>query len=96
VRASESPILLSMLSDVERERLVAALHAWARTVPDEPVAGFLGDGRLLTPRELANAAEQDTPDGEALLQILEHGVRREGLGTVVERLTARREMEMEA
>lgn len=96
MRAREKPIVSSMLSERERERLVAALHEWADAVPEEPVAGFIGDGRLLTPRELAQAAAQETPDGEALLQILEHGVRREGLEAVVERLTPRRKMGMSA
>jgi len=76
-----------MLSSDERRRLSDALSKWAKDAPGDPIIGFLGQDRLLTPTELARAVVAETPDGLALLEILEHGVRREGLSTVVKRLT---------
>jgi hypothetical protein len=81
-----------MLSADEREQIVSILWEWAEMVPDVPVAGFLradpGEPRsILTPRELAIGALEGTPDGEALLEILEHGLRREGIETLKRRFT---------
>jgi hypothetical protein len=81
-------MLLGVLSRTERELVVSVLWQWAETTPDLPVAGFLDGERLLTPMELAAAAERGTADGEALLEILEHGLRREGIDSVVRRFTA--------
>jgi hypothetical protein len=82
-----------MLSSDEREQIVAILQEWTERVPDVPVAGFLETPRgrprrLLTPTELATAAAEGTPDGEALLQILEHGLRLEGMETLRRRFTS--------
>ena len=75
-----------MLSTLEREQIVVALQSWAKFAPDEPVAGFLGQERLFTPWELVEQVTHETADGQALLEILEHGVRRQGLQAVVARL----------
>jgi hypothetical protein len=75
-----------MLSDEERELLVSALWDWSEAVPDRPLIGFLEHRGLLTPREVAQAVQEETPDGEALLAILEYGIRREGIETVTERI----------
>lgn len=75
-----------MLTASERDTITAALQDWARSVPDEPLFGFLQTGRLFTPRELVEQVLEDTPDGRALLEIIEHGVGREGLNKVVDRL----------
>jgi hypothetical protein len=77
-----------MLSRDERDQLISILWNWAEVTPDIPVAGFLEHGHLLTPRELAIAAEQGTPDGQALLEILEHGLRREGIELLGHRFAA--------
>jgi len=76
-----------VLSATEREIILAALVTWAKDAPAEPVLGFLGSGEPLTPREIVSAVRRETDDGRAILEILEHGVRREGIAKVVERLT---------
>jgi hypothetical protein len=79
---------ISMLTDDERIQITKALQQWANHAPkDEPVIGFLGGGRFLTPFQVFMEVMQETPDGQAVLTILEHGVRREGLQRVVNRLT---------
>jgi hypothetical protein len=78
-----------MLNAVEREQIAKALFEWAESVPDQPMVGFLGRERLLTPREVVKQVSEKTPDGQAVLEILEHGVRREGIERVVARLTRR-------
>jgi CheY-like chemotaxis protein len=50
--------------------------------------GFLGDGDLLRPSEIVTAFESGTGDGESILEILEHGVRREGIEKVVSRFVS--------
>jgi hypothetical protein len=75
-----------VLLDNERQALVSALWEWAEGAPPIPVAGFLGGAGLLTPRELAEAAQRGDRDGLAVLDVLEHGVRREGLAAVTDRL----------
>jgi hypothetical protein len=74
-----------MLTPQERERVTSAMRQWAQRAPNEPIVGFLGTS-LLTPKEMVTAVEEDTSDGQAILEILEHGVRREGLDAVVDRL----------
>jgi hypothetical protein len=78
-----------MLSSDERLQITKALSQWAEWAPDEPMVGFLGRSRLLSPRELVEQVFENTPDGKALLEILEHGVRREGINQVVARLSRR-------
>jgi hypothetical protein len=78
-----------VLTAEEQGRIVEALYAWARSVPDEPMIGFLAHEGFLTPRQLAEHVSEHTEEGVAVLEILEHGVRREGLGKVLERLTRR-------
>jgi CheY-like chemotaxis protein len=75
-----------VLTATEKRQIVAALKAWAKTAPDEPTIGFLGNGDLLRPSEIVTAVESGTDDGESILEILEHGVRREGIEKVVSRL----------
>jgi hypothetical protein len=75
-----------MLDQNERQRIVDALALWARSAPDEPVFGLFGDGELMRPEEVLNAVESETAAGKAILEILEHGVRREGLDKAVSRL----------
>ena len=74
-----------MLTATENQQIVAALKAWAETAPDEPTIGFLGDGELLRPSEIVSAVESGTDDGKSILEILEHGLRREGIEKVVSR-----------
>jgi hypothetical protein len=75
-----------MMSSDEREAVLAALEVWAKQSPNEPVAGFLQSERLKTPNELVEAVRRESSDGQAVLQILEHGIRRFGLKLVVTRL----------
>jgi hypothetical protein len=75
-----------MLGQDEKVALIDALELWASNVPDRPMLGFLG-GNFLTPMEIVDAAIQETDDGRAILEMLEHGVRRQGLKAVTERLT---------
>lgn len=75
-----------MLTESERISIQSALAAWAQTAPDEPLVGFLGGGDRWTPKQLVDQVQRQTPDGKAVLELLEHGVRREGLTNVVNRL----------
>jgi hypothetical protein len=75
-----------VLSPDETVELITALSIWAKTEPDEPLLGFIGGGKLLTPLEIVSAIQTETDDGKAILEILEHGVRREGISRVVGRL----------
>ncbi|WP_180542256.1 hypothetical protein [Nevskia soli] len=76
-----------MLSPDEKSQLIAALRIWAKTERNQPVLGFIGGGKILTPWEIVSAVERESEDGEAVLEVLEHGVRREGISRVVGRLT---------
>lgn len=67
-----------MLTPHEREQVTLALRQWAQR------GARYTDGRvprisLLTPNGMVAAVEEDTSDGQAILEILEHDVRREGL-----------------
>ncbi|MBV9771533.1 MAG: hypothetical protein JOZ32_18325 [Bryobacterales bacterium] len=78
-----------MLTEAERSEITAALAKWSESVPDKPLLGFLGSERFLTPREIVAEVERNTPDGQAVLEMLEHGLRREGMEAVVSRLGRR-------
>lgn len=75
-----------MLGQDEKNTLIDALKIWASRVPERPVLGFLGSD-FLTPKQIVDAAINETEDGKVILEMLEHGVRREGLEPVAERLT---------
>jgi len=51
------------------------------------VIEFVGGDRFLTPYQVYIEVERNTPDGRAILTILEHGVRQEGLQQILSRLT---------
>jgi len=51
--------------------------------------GFLAHEGFLTPRQVAEHVSEHTEEGVAVLEILEHGVRREGIQQVLARLTRR-------
>jgi hypothetical protein len=76
-----------MLTVQERDSIVMALYDWAVNSPNEPVVGFLGT-TFYTPKELYQQVLKETDDGNAVLEILERGVRAEGIATVVKRLTS--------
>lgn len=78
-----------MLTGEEKSMIIDALSIWAESAPDEPTIGFLDNGYLLKPRELVVAVRVGTSDGLAALEILEHGVRREGIESVTRRLRRR-------
>jgi hypothetical protein len=46
----------------------------------------VGGAAALTPLQLAEAAESGGPEGQALMELLEHGLRREGIDAVIRRL----------
>jgi hypothetical protein len=75
-----------VLTPFERLRLLNALDDWSKSVPDQPMLGFLGVDEYLTPKQIVAEAIENTPNGQAILEILEHGVRREGIERVVNRL----------
>lgn len=75
-----------MLTAEERQQITRALEEWAAVAPNEPMVGFLGRKTLLTPQEIVQHVQKSTSDGEALLEVLEHGVRREGIKAAVARL----------
>lgn len=75
-----------MLTEAEREELLGALARWAESVPDEPFFGFLQGRELMRPYEIVESVKSRNAEGEAILAIFEHGVRREGLLTVLARL----------
>jgi hypothetical protein len=79
-----------MFSPPERNEIIGALERWARDAPDEPVFGFLQGGRLFTPRELVKEVALDTPNGKALMEIIEHAARRLGFRDVIQRLLDQR------
>jgi hypothetical protein len=81
-----------MLNPQERSQLIVALEAWAKSVPDQPLVGFLDGEKLFTPTELVQEVREETPDGQAVLEILEHGVRREGVNGVVARLGGKNQL----
>ena len=79
---------ISTLTDEERIQITEALQQWAEQAPkDELVIEFAGGDRFLTPFQVYIEVERNTPDGQAILRILEHGVRQEGLQQIVSRLT---------
>jgi len=80
---------ISLLTDEERIQIIEALQQWAKQAPkDELSIELVGGDRFLTPSQVYIEVEGDTPDGQAILRILEHGVREEGLQQIVSRLTA--------
>jgi hypothetical protein len=77
-----------MLTHEERIQITKALQQWANQAPkEELVIESVGGDRFLTPLQVCIEVEGNTPDGQAVLRILEHGVRQEGLQEVVNRLT---------
>ena len=77
-----------MLTETGHSRLMAALHAWADHAPNEPVMGFVADGGFLMLHEIVDQIKLESQLGQAFLKILEHGIRREGIETVVSRFGA--------
>ena len=75
-----------MFSPSERKEIIGALERWARDAPDQPTFGFLQGDRLFTPRELVQEVVADTPNGKALMEIIEHAARRLGFSGVIQRL----------
>jgi hypothetical protein len=68
-----------MLSDEERISIIEALEEWSEHATDEPVLGFMASEGLKTPREIVREVQEGTSDGQAVLDMIEHGVRRIGL-----------------
>jgi hypothetical protein len=67
--------------------LAEALTNWANAAPDEPALGFLQTGEMLTRSQLLDTFDDpENADGAALLEMLEHAVRREGVNSVTNRI----------
>lgn len=75
-----------MLTREEFNAVVDALHVWAERCPAERSIGFLQSGGPKTPQQIVMEVKERTDDGEAILEMLEHSIRREGLDRVVSRL----------
>src|SRR6516162_882450 len=76
------------LTDEECIQISKALQQWANQSPkDELAIEFVDGDRFLTPSQVFIEVERSTPGGKAILRILEHGVREEGLQQIVSRLT---------
>ena len=79
-----------MLNGDDRNAIVEAIGQWASSLDPEvrryaPVIGLLGQAPL-TAQELYLAILERTPEGEALLEIIEHTVSREGKEATVARI----------
>jgi hypothetical protein len=79
-----------VLSEEDRSAIVEAVGRWAQSLDPEvrrhePVIGVLGHAPL-TAEELYSAMVKHTPDGEAILEIIEHTVSREGREAAVARI----------
>lgn len=73
--------------DETRQRLKDAFAEWARKLPnpEAPVMGFVGT-KLYSAQELVREVENETPVGLGVLEILEHGVKVEGIDKVIARM----------
>jgi hypothetical protein len=75
------------MTDAERMQITTALQQWATKAPkDELVIELAGEDRYLTPCQVYIEVERNTLDGQAILRILEQGVREDGLQQIVSRL----------
>ena len=64
---------ISLLTDAECIQITEALQQWAKQAPkDELAIEFVGGDRFLTPSQVYIEVEGNTPDGQAILRILEH------------------------
>ena len=77
-----------MLTSEEHVTIVDALQEWALCAPDEPILGFIQSDGLKTPQEILSAIKENSSDGKAVMQMIEHSVRRIGLEDVVRRIRA--------
>jgi hypothetical protein len=75
-----------MLDTKERERLIEALKIWASNAPQTGAFGFLRLADYSTRGQVLSEVQERTEDGQAMLEILEHAVRREGIDRVTARL----------
>lgn len=78
-----------MLSTEERTQITEALRSWAASAPNEPMIGFVNDQDLMTPKQVVAQVAKNSRAGQSVLEILEHGMRREGIEAVVNRLSQR-------
>jgi hypothetical protein len=75
-----------MLTADERALILVEIRAWADRVPAERGFGFIQQRLLMTPAEVRDAIERETPDGVAILDIVEHSVRRTSLEEVLTKI----------
>lgn len=76
-----------MLSATEHRAVVRALRAWAQSAPDEPALGFVASKSTMTAGELLEEVLDRTADGQAFLELIEHGLRVDGMESVLGRFT---------
>ena len=76
------------LNPTELQTIKDAFNDWAKNhpTPDAPAIG-IGSGDILSAKEVAQAVNNGTAQGEALLEMVEHSVRREGLYKTIARFT---------
>jgi hypothetical protein len=78
----------SILTNAELIPITNALRRWAAKAPKgELVIEFAGEDRFLTPFQVYIEVERNTPLGQTILRILEHGIQVDGVQQIVSRLT---------
>ena len=75
-----------MLVEEERDRILQALNRWVELTPQNAMFGFIGSGDFMTPREVLEAVLRQSSDGEAIMEMIEHVIRRTSLDNVIQRL----------
>lgn len=63
------------MNDDNKKKLKEAVRAWAKAspLPDEPVFGVPPEG-MLSPKQLAEAVEKETPTGQYVIGIIDHAL----------------------
>jgi hypothetical protein len=72
-----------MRKDIQN-KLIQAMQEWASSVQDEPCFSIL-DSPMMTPKEIVNSIKNETVEGKAYMEILDHAVRVEGMYRVINR-----------
>jgi hypothetical protein len=75
------------MNPADLRKLKDAFNTWAATTPepDAPVMGLGTD--LLSARQIAREVEAESKVGKDFIEMMEHGVKKEGIDAVVARMT---------
>ena len=78
---------LPILEQQDRDRLLAAVQAWAleHPSPSRPLIGFAGS-TMLSPLQLSVALERRNPDGVAFEILVRNGMTRVPLDRIIAQL----------